>query len=539
MFTETGGRDPLGLSRVSALITDHLLTGIITQTNRARYYSFFCWALWNIEKTTRMERYADFVTAFQQREAAIALATIANNPESAIAGVDVVRPLVEAAASSEEVDCQIKVLPSNELGAFGQYYGGSLYNLRLTRRDDEGVDRVADGRATELAQAFEAAIAHTPYWKERYFARRRVPWKVLRKAGQALSLDALDAKPAADERDRLIEMFFALGAEDKGEQAELRRQTLGFVLYTVEQYEKWGKANRPTEQDLEWHLVYGPHYFGQLWRVDETTRAYSSPAGWASCGLLWRQFCLQQFLTQALEGLLFAVLEAVGKETAGLSLDAIVARLTEPPFYDELKARVRTHCPTPHALTAALGLDGIPDMAASAKAWKVLALTHPASEWQVADAIRQAKAPEVAAACGLLMLTVLYAKWRSPGPDLAFQSVASKAGQELWIGTLLRELDSLVDPSTTWEGLLRGLLKRFVIERHDRVMFEKKRLDSCWLRTVEGRVVKDQDYSPRYRSSRHTQATRILCDLGLLASDDGVISTTRQGRALLARLLDG
>ena len=39
------GRDPLGLSRVSDAFTDLLLPAIITTTNRARYYSFYPWAL--------------------------------------------------------------------------------------------------------------------------------------------------------------------------------------------------------------------------------------------------------------------------------------------------------------------------------------------------------------------------------------------------------------------------------------------------------------------------------------------------------------
>ena len=50
---EDGGRDPLGLSRVSAMITDYLLHGIITQTYRARYYSFYCWIIWHIDETER------------------------------------------------------------------------------------------------------------------------------------------------------------------------------------------------------------------------------------------------------------------------------------------------------------------------------------------------------------------------------------------------------------------------------------------------------------------------------------------------------
>src|ERR1700739_3902455 len=48
VVTELGGRDPLGLSRLSFMITDYLVSGIITTTSRARYYSFYPWALWHI-----------------------------------------------------------------------------------------------------------------------------------------------------------------------------------------------------------------------------------------------------------------------------------------------------------------------------------------------------------------------------------------------------------------------------------------------------------------------------------------------------------
>lgn len=44
------GRDPLGLSRVSdALTRNFLLPNIITTTDRARYYSFYTWAIADIE----------------------------------------------------------------------------------------------------------------------------------------------------------------------------------------------------------------------------------------------------------------------------------------------------------------------------------------------------------------------------------------------------------------------------------------------------------------------------------------------------------
>ncbi|MBI5396726.1 MAG: hypothetical protein HZA91_15640, partial [Verrucomicrobia bacterium] len=53
---EGSGRDPLGLSRVSDSLTDFLLPSIITTTDRARYYSFYTWAIADIETLRQSSR---------------------------------------------------------------------------------------------------------------------------------------------------------------------------------------------------------------------------------------------------------------------------------------------------------------------------------------------------------------------------------------------------------------------------------------------------------------------------------------------------
>jgi hypothetical protein len=79
---EEGGRDPLGLSRVSGMITDFLLQGIITQTYRARYYSFYCWTIWHIETEERPATYQEFAAAFQRRDTLFTLASLEANSDS-------------------------------------------------------------------------------------------------------------------------------------------------------------------------------------------------------------------------------------------------------------------------------------------------------------------------------------------------------------------------------------------------------------------------------------------------------------------------
>ncbi len=117
---EEGGRDPLGLSRVSAIITDFLLQGIITQTYRARYYSFYCWVIWHIETEEDPKTYDQFAAAFQRRDTLFALASHQSNSGSAPVGFRVVYARLPAARQCGDVACNFRVLPSSQLGAFGQ-----------------------------------------------------------------------------------------------------------------------------------------------------------------------------------------------------------------------------------------------------------------------------------------------------------------------------------------------------------------------------------------------------------------------------------
>src|SRR6185369_15564 len=96
---EGSGRDPLGLSRVSDALTDFLLPDIITTTDRARYYSFYTWAVGDIEELRQGKKSnISFEEEFQRREAAFALASrISNKFGLPIVGLRAVTPRLAAA----------------------------------------------------------------------------------------------------------------------------------------------------------------------------------------------------------------------------------------------------------------------------------------------------------------------------------------------------------------------------------------------------------------------------------------------------------
>lgn len=531
-----GGRDPLGLSRVAQSITDFLLTGIITQTDRARYYSFYCWALWHIQIEEPPKKFQNFVDAFRRREAAVALATVLNDEATSPVGVTAVRVKINEGRPVGQFNSDFRVLPSNQLGGYGQYYGGSIYNLGLTHSLEDGIARVTQGSAEALAIAFNDSIKNTPYIKKRLYLEKNIPSKELDASKQFLTIDALSAPVCVKEREILRKLFFSFDQENIGERDLLRRLTLAQILYNVSEYEAKGQPAR--YDDVDWYLVYPTYYYDVLQFENKSTAAYACPEKFAVCRSFWRQYCLQQFITQAIENLMYAVLETVGSESGGLSLDDTISGLIGPDFFSMLKDVTGNSCKYPWQLLATSNVDMIPDERDSIKLQKKFSMTNEKSEYEILNIDKNS--PGDALATVVLLLSCLYGKWRGVKNDTGCTYVAQHAGHELWMGSVIPYLDTWLKKDMTWSEAMGIMIEGFVINQHDRVMYEKRRLDSCWLSRVEGKIIKEQDYSPKWRSSRHKNAVTILRDLGFLNVDeDMMISITKDGRKILQNVLKG
>jgi hypothetical protein len=533
VVTDLGGRDPLGLSRVSFMITDYLVTGIITTTSRARYYSFYTWALWHIDNFERPKRYADFTAAFRRRESFLALCTLLHNPESAgVVGADAVRSRLTKYMESKEVDTNFAVLPSNTLGGFGQYYGGSLYALSLTHRDANGIDHTEAGRGVALAEAFNHSVDQTNYLRQGHFTETEIPFHVLKKSASQFSLDSLSEVPANQERALLRNLFFSWDHSDISNTDLLRRHTLGLILDTVSEYGKVGF--KPSSDNVDHHLVYPPYYYGAIWRDCDSAQPYRPPTLFAGCHGFWQQFCAHEFLTQALEKLLNSTLETLNLQPSGMTLTEVCSSLTGKNFRATLNYLFGADT-SPSALMESLGIDGIPSGPECDSNRKKIGLTSIKSELTLSS---RKGTPEEIAAGAIGILAILYAKWRSVRNEFVTY-VGTKTGSNLWTGLVLPMLDQWIQPTLSWEAALKFLLDPFVLDQHDRIMYEKGRLESCWLHRLDGKIQKDQDYQPAFRSSRHWNCVRILRDVGLLdfGADHGM-SITSDGRKVLARIVN-
>jgi len=517
---------------VAQLLADLFFPGITTQTGRARYYALYCWILWHIQTQGKSRRWEDFVQSFQKREAAIALSTLIDDANSSPVGKRAAERRLAESEADKEVNISFRVLPSNQLGGFGQYYVGSLYALGLTHRPENGLFETTDV-GCELAQAVQRTLSETPYIQRKLYAESKIQLKALRESSERLSVDAITRSFAGGERTRLTDLFFGFRQERPWLATEHRRLSLSRILTLISAYESAGI--QVDSESLQNQLLYGPSYFGVLVDTLSHTKSYAAPKWLQQCSEFWRQFCLHQFLTMAIEGLLNSILDVLEKHTEGNTPVEVVQAIASDGFVEYLNSATNKACDTPRALLGALGIARIPDQESCLRLRQQYVYSHPLSEW-VCE--REASTPPALAARASLLLAILYGKWRGVITDASYRFVAERAGAELAAPNVLPLLDSWWARDSSWQDVLLAMVT-LIVQQHDRVMYSKGRLESCWLHREETRIVLDQPYTPAIRSSRHEQAVQILADLGLLgrhtARDKSSLQITERGRAVLKR----
>jgi len=533
---EGGGRDPLGLSRVGGTLLEFLSPAVVLNTDRARYYSLYCWILWHIQETEEADSYEAFSRAFQRREAAVALATLLAPDGSSPVGVDQVLKWIDAAGRGGSVDTEKRVLPSSPLGGFGQYYSGVLHTMGLTHRDDEGVDRVTEGLATALAEEVQDVVEGAAYVRDSHFLESRVDVKVLKRSADRLTIDGLPAKWASKERGLLVNLLFGFDDSANRDRAVNMRRTLALILEVVACYQA---AGIPINEDtLDDDLLFWPAYYGCFYQETGRSKPLRLSAMAGAQARWWSQFSLHQYLAVAIENIFAAVLEVAVMEPRGVEEAEVLKVLAGKDFTAYLKKATGRACPTPRALLSAVGVTEVPDPETSRRAR--LATTATRTEHEELDLAQRTPGATVASSC--LALVALYAKWRGAGGELEYATVTENAGPELSAPSLLPLLDSWLDRDLSWVEAIRVLVE-ILIKQHDRVMYGKGRLESCWIRAEGGRLICEQPYKPYFRGSRQKQMVKILVDLGLLRwtteSGEGLVLTAA-GRKVLdkARVLE-
>jgi hypothetical protein len=531
---EGSGQDPLGLTRVSNEFTGFLLPSIITITPRARYFSFYTWAIRECRQAFEEGDSRTFDERLRCIDTAFAISSrLGRTTDLTITGVDKVNAKLPDPSSEEPIDVLFPVLPSSERGAFGQAYGSSIDHLGLIQWTEEEVWKLRPGRGDKLATAFSAAIRKTPYVLDGHISGQWIPPSVLRDSAKSFSLDGIREPGAKAEREILTRIFFDLDDEVSTIPRSHRQATLGLLLHVLTTYDEIGSL--PNRRDINSSCIFWPHYYGGLYVDGAASVPYQPNVCFEETREYWRQFCLHQFFLYAAEQFLQAMLDAMATQPDGVTKDGMLEAMLRAGFIEDLERVMERKASGPSELLDFFRAGDPPE-----SVQQHFSCDHPLSEGWIHYQDPKADDPEAPVTRlgrAFAIWAQLYAKWRN-SDDPALVDVAERANQEWWVGTLFEWGDQWHDEKPDWLTTLRRLIDLFV-SRHEQIRFHKGKLDAAWFEVLGGRFSQIQDLTPDFRASRHPQVATVFQDLCLL--EDGNLNEplkpTEWGRQILNEVI--
>lgn len=338
-----GGIDHLGTQTPCQLVYAQLMPGITNVTDRARYYSLYPWVIWSFDQRfpdadrdhfVRLFRRADFLlTLIAERHA-----QNSGEPDflhgAAMAG----RTQLPLAMNALAIDGEFEFdrfttredVPTRyfkqTLGGLGQYYVGTLAELRLLDTQLRAWVRYSDVLGEPLARAVDAAVPADRFWS--VVTAGRVTVK---------DLEALAAfcpcglRAGTQEYAKLEALFFAEGEHYEGA-GQQRRLSLALLLHL---------AHAQAGMDLPFDVAAfrGAMYSGHL----PGAKAWEVPDALKPTRSRWAIYQRNELLSVAFLSLFASVLDEIADrqvngESPFPTIEAVSTHLAEGPLGDALEA---------------------------------------------------------------------------------------------------------------------------------------------------------------------------------------------------------
>lgn len=526
-----GKRDPLALSRVPERITAQLVPGIISTTDIARHYSFYCWAISDVLSKNTIKNRVLFRKEFCKRESAYVLASMFHEEQSSEK-----RPLqgIEEAGhklSSNEgqsIDVGFSVSKSNPEGIYGLYYKNAMSNLGLTIRSRVFDDLTPAGK--ELAKRFENHISDTEYFRS-WTLEQDIPLDVLREYGNLVCPCLLGRM--GSERDLLESCFFSENLR-LFDFEKSRRETLGLILSMIDvcNQEEISFGERQFREGILFSKFRKSHTFVHF--DDQRFKDIQS---------LWRFFQLEENIIYSLETILHIFLETIKVDESGRSLDEVIVTFEK---YLEAVYRVLDVPPTERLfelLSLVLGSDANefpkPDCSGlSRKLDPSKGIDEIQLCFNIDESLEKGRLHEAfGASVSILLLTYLRFYQYLEGFDKGFLWYQDKSCSELSLYTLADGIKAL-PRSSSMVDFFRFLLEK-IYYQHNIVAYDKLDYGNYTFRFEQrGRqlVFKEGIYPsyPAWRNSHLDQMLAILTDLDLIERVDDQCSLTIRGKQRLS-----
>jgi hypothetical protein len=531
------GLDNLGCQAPCVLIYSQLMPGITNVTDRARYYSFYPWVLWSLDKRYPKANADTYVELYRRADCLFTLiaaqrfhvADDIKQAETMVGRLQLVPALDKPHEGCPLVLSDYSTLEEtpkryfkNKMGGLGQYYVGQLAELELcAKTTDRPWIKYTIECGEVIAEAIEDALPAQLFWDA--VDKDLVDTETL-KALSAFCPTELPASP--DEHQQLLDIFFArpkylsrIEEKDVTTQRQKesigaqRRRSLALILHLGKALAAQGKET--LSEDMFRAAVYtGTLHDALPWELPETlveTRAlwsiYERNDLLSVACLTAFAACLKQILADAAqEQTLFASVESFASHFGARTEVLTALKTMEFGSFGELVQAVVQSGP-------------------QLQEWQ-----SPKHEFSLAQQLitdwRGAKKPVAYLIAGALQLLALLAAREAPLAEGYSNLVIQTSELRMYPINLV----SFRERTTAWNAMpLQQVVSELVawcLNTHLSVALRKlwqTGHSSFHLRPAENGLHVVGDIPPPVRTMpRVWQALRILEDLGALTQQPGV-----------------
>ena len=332
-----GGLDHLAVQAPCISLYGRMLPGITNVTDRARYYSFYPWVVWALEK--RGHRYGDtfidlyrkadcLLTLIAERHAKVTGGERDDHAAATVGSGNMAEPVakVRDGQSVKLSDFALREGKNryfkNKLGGLGQYYIGVFRELNIMTGDlQTGVQNIREVGGV-IAESLDRHVNRDLFFKT-----------VDEDIVSAARLDELHSfcpcslKYSPDEHSTLSDLFFVTG-QFFDQDALARRRTLKTILSLADNLAECGTA-------IDIGQFRGCTYSGALpnkttWRLPERLQKNRQQ---------WAIYQRNEILSLAVQGIFYVILDA--NEESGeqfQSVDELVRWFIEQPEVEQIES---------------------------------------------------------------------------------------------------------------------------------------------------------------------------------------------------------
>ena len=541
--------DPLGMNRVNDRFLNDLLSGITTVTPRARYYSFYVWAVNEAGKNTTT--LAQFKNKFYDLERVFMMSCIAHEQlvgkgtiHLDINGSDKGRRVWRE--SSQEINLNFGFF-GNRLGGYGQYYQGAIARLGLTAMPDNTLFEQPSELGQAICRQFET-IAKNSGFKD-LSRKKTVSKEELEKCGKNICLCTLKLSKAND-RQSLREVFFPLKSSE-GSVDFYRQQTLALILLCCETSAKHNYL-------LNDQLFLDACYYGQV--GEKKVFPIVFPKSFAPTVLRWKIFRAHDYLAYSAEALLSQFLALIAEQPSGATQEDFVNKLSSEDAFLQFKSQINLKLPSSDFSQISIGT--LLDLLSKAQGFKAFTSDPIEISKQFDESVNlkssscertaitvmedyfeeELTRPELTVASWMILLAFIYQRFfwshktkQSQWGEFLIKNTNLSRG--LSPATFIASYDNLVQKNASLLDFIKWFVEQYVIEQAKRIYEDKsfsfQYKPKCWFHKEEDRYIKERDYQPGHRNARFESAINILEDLGLVTVSDLAIELSTDGTKLL------